>query len=157
MNKKEVTVKGTLKPQVVATIIEDILDSFKKGKVVVQNGHDFVTLQPSDQISIELEAIQKKGKEKLVLEISWEQRVEPTLPDEGFKISSEEPVVEEPEEEPDEEPVAEAAPEAPKTPVSVAPVATPGAKVEAAKPATPATKDEPKADDAKKPGPKGKK
>lgn len=90
-DKKEVTVKGTMKPQGIATILEDLLDSFKKGKLVVQNGHEFVALQPSEQISLELEAAQKKGKEKLVIELSWEQRVEPSLPESGFKITSEEP------------------------------------------------------------------
>lgn len=160
MNKKEVTVKGTLKPQVVATIIEDILDSFKKGKVVVQNGHDFVTLLPSEQITIELEAQQKKGKEKLVLELSWEKRLEPSMPEGEFKISSEEPVIEEECDDEDEAVVLVSA--APAGMPEVAGAAQPDAKdmaeAKAANPGgTPAkAEDKPAADD-KKTAAKGKK
>lgn len=92
VSKKEVNVKGSMPPKMVLTILEDLLDSFRKGKVVIQNGTDFVTLRPSDQISLELEAGQKKDKEKIVLELSWHRASEtPEMPEKGFRISAEEP------------------------------------------------------------------
>ena len=108
VSKKQVTVKGTMNPQTVATILEDLLESFKKGQVVVQNGAEFVTLKPSDSIGIELEAAMKKGKEKLTLELSWQQKIEVDVPQSDFSIGSEEPEIPEPVVEPEEKPAEKA-------------------------------------------------
>ena len=108
VSKKQVTVKGTMNPQTVATILEDLLESFKKGQVVVQNGAEFVTLKPSDSIGIELEAAMKKGKEKLTLELSWQQKIEVEVPQSDFSIGSEEPEIPEPVVEPEEKPAEKA-------------------------------------------------
>ena len=117
VSKKQVTVKGTMNPQTVATILEDLLESFKKGQVVVQNGAQFVTLKPSDSIGIELEAAMKKGKEKLTLELSWQQKIEVEAPESDFSIGSEEPEI--------PEPVAEPAAESEEKPAEKAEAANP--------------------------------
>lgn len=98
MSKKEVSVRGTMPPKAIITVLEDLLESFKKGQVVIQNGSEFVTLKPSEQISMELEAGQKKEKEKLTLELSWQRPVEMAPEqDKAFKISAVEPPLPAPE------------------------------------------------------------
>lgn len=97
MKKNEVKVKGNLNAKDLATMIEDLVKSLKEGTVCIESGENFVTLKPGDSIDFELEAVQKKGKEKLVLEMGWRQAVpEEESAESILKISSKEPETEAP-------------------------------------------------------------
>lgn len=90
MKKDKITQHQRAKREEVAGYLEDLVNSLRSGKIVVeQNGH-FVSLSLPELLEIEMEARQKKGKGAIALEISWK---EPEVPEEAatIKISSEEP------------------------------------------------------------------
>lgn len=100
MKKQELSVKGNMDFDSVLKFFEDFMDGFKKRTIVVQKGDEFVTLKPADMMEFEVEAKEKKGKQKLSIELSWREEVSLTE-DEPLKVCSEEPKVEEaPAEEP---------------------------------------------------------
>jgi len=68
-------------------ILEDILRSFKAGKMVIQNDEESVTLTPSDGINIKIKAKTQKLKNKLSMELSWK-----TAPIEADDFTITEPV-----------------------------------------------------------------
>ncbi|QTA93629.1 amphi-Trp domain-containing protein [Desulfonema magnum] len=103
MKKSEVKIKKTMDADAVKTILDDVVKSFKEGTVCIESGKEFVVLKPSQQIDFEIEAGEKKGKEKLVIEMSWRQDALEQEPQSLLKISSSEPVVEEPSPEKEEE------------------------------------------------------
>lgn len=163
MSKNGIAIKGTMDFESVLAFLEDVVNSFREKTVCVQRGDDFVTLKPGETIEMELEAVEKKGKQKLSLELSWREEVI-TEGEEPFKVSCEVP-------EPAPEPQAEgeeavkAGEEAQSAPTEVpdAAKAADAKAVEAAKPAAGKTAtaeipkglgDMDKKDEAKKPGAK---
>jgi amphi-Trp domain-containing protein len=105
--REEVKVKRMVSNEVMAKLLRDLANSFEKGRVCVQGGEEFVSLEPAKHVNMELEAsCSKKGKEKLSIELGWKQ-----FTDEGEKarelvISDEEPEVEETSEAGEEDPFA---------------------------------------------------
>lgn len=92
--KKEVEIKKRLNAEMVTTLLTDLAESFRAGTVCVENGPDFVTLKPGTDMEVEIEAANKKGKQKFSLEVSWKE-AEP-IPEPvacGLKISSQEPEI----------------------------------------------------------------
>ncbi len=69
--KNKVTVKQTLTHDGVVTYLEDLLNSFKSGQLIINNAEDSVTLNPSEEINFELKAGSKKGKTKFSMKFSW--------------------------------------------------------------------------------------
>lgn len=98
MKKNELKIKKSMNAADVSKIFGDISENLKKEKMCLINGNDFITLIPSNQMDIELKAIQKKEKQRVTIEISWEEKpeIEETQPE--LVITAEEPAVEEPEE-----------------------------------------------------------
>ncbi|MBI5179734.1 MAG: amphi-Trp domain-containing protein [Nitrospinae bacterium] len=94
MGKKEVGLKLTLNAKQAIGYLEDLTASLKAGTVCIQQGHEFVTLKPGKNIEIDVEAVQKSGKEKITFEMYWKRADEPATPVVDFKISSDEPVIE---------------------------------------------------------------
>ncbi|MBD3403163.1 amphi-Trp domain-containing protein [candidate division GN15 bacterium] len=94
MSKKEVSFKGRLEQQQVMAYLNELVTGLKTGTVYVQNGDGYVSLSPGRLINIEIEAVEKKDKEKLVIEMTWgrDEEVAEVSP---LKISTSEPVVEE--------------------------------------------------------------
>ncbi|MBU2646640.1 MAG: amphi-Trp domain-containing protein [bacterium] len=70
--------------------LEEMIMHLKEGKAVLQHEDEFVTLKPSGNVTLEVEASAKKGKESLILELKWHQESEPKLKTD-LKISAEEP------------------------------------------------------------------
>ena len=94
--KSEIKIKGNMDPDTVVAVLEDLLTSFKDGKICIQKDKEFVTLKPGNDIEVEIEAGHKKNKQKLSVELSWRQ-VEPAEETAGeFKISSQEPEIKAP-------------------------------------------------------------
>jgi amphi-Trp domain-containing protein len=92
--KNEISIKKTVAVGELAKIFEDLAKSIREGRVCVETGKKFITLKPSENIGIEIEAEVKNNKEKMVIEMGW-RRVEPEKEAETFlKISSLEPVAE---------------------------------------------------------------
>ncbi len=105
--KKEVSFKGKVELDKAIEYLERLSASLKEGRVVVEKGREFVALEPSEVVEIEVEAEQKKDEEKLSIELEWGRNwtaeAEP-----GLRISSAEPApleegeLNEPEEEEEE-------------------------------------------------------
>ncbi len=88
--KKDVAMKGIVTNQQAVTYLQDIVSSFKSGIICVQHGEEFVTLKPEDMVFLEIEAEQKKDKERIIIELSWKKG---DVLNEGIdlKISAKEP------------------------------------------------------------------
>ncbi|MFW5499813.1 MULTISPECIES: amphi-Trp domain-containing protein [unclassified Maridesulfovibrio] len=82
--RNKVSLKKKVGHEEAVAILEDILKNFKSGNMVIQNGEDSLTLNPSGQISMEIKAKTKKLKNKLSMELSW--KVEP-IEVEDFNIT----------------------------------------------------------------------
>ena len=109
MEKEKVGVKKTLQYKEAVAYMEDLTKSFKSGTIVIESGQDHVTMKPTNQVCIKVEAKTKKDKQKIGFEISWSDE---QLAD--LKISDKEPT---------------------GVPAKVAPAQTPATKTEAAVPA----------------------
>ncbi|MBI5592677.1 MAG: amphi-Trp domain-containing protein [Deltaproteobacteria bacterium] len=93
MKKNEVTVKCKQEVDAVGSMLSDLANNFKEGKVVIQKGTSFVTLRPAGQIEVEVEAVEKKGKQKIEIQLSWKEEILLDDPEAEIKISAEEPVL----------------------------------------------------------------
>lgn len=92
--------KQALEYKEAASYLEDLVTSFKSGKIVVQKGEEVISLSPSGTVEIEIEARVKKEKGKFSMEISWK---EPECSTDDFSISSTEPEIAEPKPEKEED------------------------------------------------------
>lgn len=109
--REEVKVKRTVSNEVMTKLLRDLANSFEKGRVCVQGGEEFVSLEPAKHINMELEAsCSKKGKEKLTIELAWKQLTEEGEKAQELVISDEEPEVEETSEAAGEDPFESSAP-----------------------------------------------
>jgi amphi-Trp domain-containing protein len=89
--KSEVKIKRTMEADALADVLDDLAKSIREGTVCVQRGDEFVTLNPGGRMEMELEAGQKKDKQKLSIELSWRQLDVQEEETADFKISSKEP------------------------------------------------------------------
>lgn len=71
METNKVTLKQMMETKAAVTLLEDLLKSLKDGKVVVQQGEDYVDLQTPEMIDVKVEAKLKKDKAKFNLALSW--------------------------------------------------------------------------------------
>lgn len=71
METNKVELKQNQKIQEVVAYLEGLLNGFKNGKIVIEQGDSFVCLEPADQVAVEVSAKKKKDKEKFSLELSW--------------------------------------------------------------------------------------
>lgn len=83
---KEVSFEANLELRRAIGYLEEITSSLKDGKVVVERAGDFVVLEPTHQVEMELEAAAEEEREKITFKLSWEKPIEYDL-----KISSVEP------------------------------------------------------------------
>jgi amphi-Trp domain-containing protein len=73
-NKVKLDTAITL-PQAIAKL-EELIDSLKQGTVNFQVGEEAVTVVPPDILHLEMKVAQKKEKERIKLELSWERSEE---------------------------------------------------------------------------------
>ncbi|WP_462325669.1 amphi-Trp domain-containing protein [Desulfoplanes sp.] len=71
MEKKKVALEQTKEFKAAISYLEDLVASFKKGTIVVEQGENSVILTPAPFVNIEIEAKQKGDKEKFSMELSW--------------------------------------------------------------------------------------
>ncbi len=88
----KITFKGRLEQKKAIEYLEQLLDGLKAGAVYVQNEDEYVTLNPTKEIYIEVSASRKKEKEKFSMELSW---YSPPEGEANLRISTTEPVIEE--------------------------------------------------------------
>ena len=88
MSKSKLSVKQATTYDDAVKYLEDLVKSFKVGKIVLQQGEEFVSLTPAENVVVEVSAKQKKGKAKVEVEISWMESVEEG---EALSISDSEP------------------------------------------------------------------
>jgi amphi-Trp domain-containing protein len=93
MKKNEVEIKCKLEADAVATMLMDLANSFKEGKVVIQKGASFVTLRPAGVIEVEIEAVEKKGKQKIEIQLDWEEEILLDAAEAKINISAQDPVL----------------------------------------------------------------
>ncbi len=96
MKKSEVKIKRKMTAEAMVGILSDFVESFRQGTVCVQNGEEFVTLTPAGQIEMSMKAAEKKGKQKLEIEMSWEEVIPEAEGTGDFKITPEEPELQAP-------------------------------------------------------------
>lgn len=126
MSKSSLSLKGSMDPQSLAQLLEDMAKSIKAGTVCLQKGGEFVTLKTSGPMDFTIEAAVKKGKQKLEISVKWEEAAEMAAPDE-ITISAVEPEL--PPCEPEAAEVTE--PGCETAPVSETEAAPPAAEAEA--------------------------
>lgn len=103
MSGKQISFKAFVEVEQAVSYLEDLARSLRDGTVYVRQGAQFVELAPDGGMEIEVEAAEKKGKQKLSFELSWRRKVEPEPGGgSGLSISSEKPDIPEPEPEPGE-------------------------------------------------------
>jgi len=95
MKKNEVSVKCKMEADAVANLLSDMVNSFREGKVVIQKGNSFVALKPVGQIEVELDAAEKKGKQKIEIQLSWKEEILLEQKEDAFRISGDEPCLDE--------------------------------------------------------------
>ena len=88
-NKRELKAELQMAMPELVRYLEAILDGLREGKVYLEHGGEVVALNPAGTVTLEIEAKQKKDKEKLSLEVSWQRGVafDPTE-EEQLRISS---------------------------------------------------------------------
>jgi len=89
-DKKEIHFEKKMDCTEAVSYLEALISSLKDGKIVIEQGSQFVSLIPAGMIDFEMEARQKNDKEKLSLVFSWCRKSVETEP-EVLKISSGEP------------------------------------------------------------------
>jgi len=71
METNKIALKQMLGTKEAVTYLEDLVKSFQAGKIVVQQGDDYVDLQTPEMVDLKVEAKVKKDKSKFSLELSW--------------------------------------------------------------------------------------
>ncbi|MFP4167769.1 MAG: amphi-Trp domain-containing protein [Desulfonatronovibrionaceae bacterium] len=94
--KNKIQNKSSMDLKEVITYLEELTKGFKQGKIVVQQGEEFLSLLPPESVQVEVEAKQKEDKEKFSLELSWVP-VTSGSEESEIKITQKEPVVSPPE------------------------------------------------------------
>lgn len=98
MSKHEIEFKTLMNRDEAIEHLEKLVQCLNAGKIVVERGKHFVSISPEEKISFELECSQKKDKEKISFELSWNPTLPDPDPEDQLNISFNEPDVEGPKE-----------------------------------------------------------
>jgi amphi-Trp domain-containing protein len=77
-------------PQVV-DYLRQLAEGIEGGSVYVEHGGEVVSLEPRGVIEVEIEAKQKKDRERLALELTWRTQKTGATLEPGLKISTGDP------------------------------------------------------------------
>jgi amphi-Trp domain-containing protein len=90
MEKTKVSLRQDMERQDAVDLLADVVKSLKAGKIVVEQGEEFLSMCPSDKVNVEIEAKQKKDKGGFAISLTWRtaEEAEEKAP---LKISSKEP------------------------------------------------------------------
>lgn len=87
MDKREISLKSGFDHAGAVKFLEDLLASYKQRSVVLIQGPEHVALKPGDFVDVAVEAREKKGRQKLTIEMSW-LTAAPATETPGFTISA---------------------------------------------------------------------
>ena len=90
MEKNKVSFRQSMETADAVKMLQDLVKSVKAGKIVVEQGDAFVSMDPAEKVDVEIEAKQKKGKGELSIELSWRE-ASPAEEEASLKISATEP------------------------------------------------------------------
>jgi amphi-Trp domain-containing protein len=90
MSKEEMSLKGSMDFASTVAFLGDFVKSFAEKTVCIEKGDEFIALKPTDAITFEIEAQRRKGKQKLSIELSWNEEMTPEAST-YFTVSSREP------------------------------------------------------------------
>lgn len=90
MSDQSIELKKVMELTHVVDYLEALVEGLKAGKVVVEKGGKYISLNPPSVMEVEIEAKQKKEKAKFALELSWKSGADQSV-QEAITISSEEP------------------------------------------------------------------
>jgi amphi-Trp domain-containing protein len=79
MEKQKIGIKTSLTYKEVIAYLKDFVKSLESGKIVLESGGEHVTLTPTENVHVKIEAKAKKDKQKLSFEISWCEPAEADL------------------------------------------------------------------------------
>ena len=88
----EVSVKAHMELGKVIEYLEALISSLKEGTVYVEQDANVIALVPADSIDVEIEAAEKKGKQKFSMELGWRRNAQSSQ-DLSLKISSSRPEI----------------------------------------------------------------
>jgi len=71
MGKKEVVYKARLENAKAMDYLKKILDSLDSGTCYLQSDDSVVALEPAELVDLEVEALEKRDKKRLTIELSW--------------------------------------------------------------------------------------
>lgn len=94
--KSDIKIKQTMDADGVSRLLADIVNSLKNGTICIERGEEFTTLVTGTEIEAEIEASQKKDKQKLSISLSWRLHSLKEEEGESFRISSAEPEITDP-------------------------------------------------------------
>ena len=89
-DNQKVSLKQHLATEDAIRYLEDLVQAYKDGKIVVEQGENVVNIEPGADVTVEVGAKQKEGKAKFSLELAW-RTPQPGEKEEEVRISSEEP------------------------------------------------------------------
>jgi amphi-Trp domain-containing protein len=90
MEKTKVSFRQAMESQDAVKLLGGLVESLKAGKIVVEQGEEFISMDPAGKVDVEIEAKQKKDKGELSIELSW-KLAEAEEAKDPLKISSKEP------------------------------------------------------------------
>ena len=90
-DKKEVSFEGQVELAAALDYLKNLHAALKKGTAYVQNGGDYITLEPGATVKLEVEARSKKDKQGIKLSIAWERDEEVLDASSVLTISEKEP------------------------------------------------------------------
>jgi len=76
MSKNDIALKGQMDRNDMAGLLEDMVQGFKRGTICIRMGEESATLRPAQCLQYEIEVEVKKGKQKLAIELKWENETE---------------------------------------------------------------------------------
>ncbi|MBF0497868.1 MAG: amphi-Trp domain-containing protein [Deltaproteobacteria bacterium] len=71
MDKPKIELKNTIGRNEVITYLEGLVEGFKAGKIVLEQGDLILEMTVPEVVQVEVEAGQKKDKAKFALELTW--------------------------------------------------------------------------------------
>jgi len=93
MEKNKVSFKQSMANGEAVNLLQDLVNSFKAGKIVLEQEDAFVSMTPGETVDVEIEGKQKKDKGELSIELSWRNPEAGEEKASTLKISATEPEV----------------------------------------------------------------
>ncbi len=69
--KKTIEIEETMTKEQAADFFRMLANGLQSGSIDLKSGEETLTLSPTDMISVEIDAKQKKDKSKFSMEMSW--------------------------------------------------------------------------------------